>query len=170
MRGAAPRRLLMRISISHRFRAVHEVQACARCHIMLPMVNDMHDPASDTLAARHFKNHWIPKDQCFQCHSDYGLGGDLEAKMTGFRHLARYTTRTYREPIVGRTRYDNDNCLKCHGGQPRFEAVQSHHTAMSYLSDSAMSCLNCHGKSHPTREQRTPGSADYERLTEPYHE
>ena len=57
------------------------------------------EPASDTLAARHFKNHWIPEDQCYECHSDYGLSGDMEAKMEGFRHLARYTTRTYQEPI-----------------------------------------------------------------------
>src|SRR5262249_24465685 len=93
----------------HTFEGGHEVQACARCHIMLPMVNDMKDAASDTLAARHFKNHWIPKDQCFQCHSDYGLAGNLEAKLTGFRHLARYTTRTYHEPIASRTTYNNAN-------------------------------------------------------------
>jgi hypothetical protein len=27
-----------------------------------------------------------------------------------------------------------------------------------------MSCLNCHGMAHPTREQRTPGHRDYDRL------
>ena len=83
----------------HTFVGVHEVEACNRCHVMRPMVNDMMDPHSDTLAARHFKNRWIPKDQCYACHSDYGLSGDLAAKMEGFRHLARYTTRTYTEPI-----------------------------------------------------------------------
>jgi hypothetical protein len=151
----------------HTFEGVHQVEACARCHVMRPMVNDMRDPHSDTLAARHFRNHWIPQDQCFHCHSDYGLSGDMEAKMTGFRHLARYTTRTYHEPIVGRTRFNNQNCLKCHDGAPRFEAVASHHTVKDLLDVSAMSCLNCHGQSHPTREQRTPGSTDYTRLMEP---
>src|SRR5262245_59805683 len=47
----------------HTFVGIHEVEACYRCHVMRPMVNDMTDPASDTLAARHFKNRWIPKDQ-----------------------------------------------------------------------------------------------------------
>jgi cytochrome c nitrite reductase small subunit len=150
----------------HTFEGVHHVEACARCHVMRPMIADMHDPASDTLAARHYRNRWIPKDQCFQCHSDYGLSGDMEAKMTGFRHLARYTTGFYHEPIAGRTPYRNDNCLKCHAGMPAFEAVASHHTAHDLLNSSAMSCLNCHGKSHPTREQRTPGSAEYDRLME----
>jgi cytochrome c nitrite reductase small subunit len=84
--------------------------------------------------------------------------------MTGFRHLARYTTRTYHEPIAGRTSFNNDNCTKCHGGAPRFEAVKSHQAVKELLSASAMSCLNCHGWAHPTRAQRTPGSADYDRL------
>ena len=93
---------------------------------MLPMVNDMQDPGSETLAARHYKNKWIAENQCYHCHSDYGLGGDLEAKMTGFRHLARYTTRTYHEPIVARVKFDNNNCLHCHEGTPLWMAVPSH--------------------------------------------
>jgi nitrate/TMAO reductase-like tetraheme cytochrome c subunit len=148
----------------HTFVGVHEVDACNRCHVMRPMVNDMMDPQSDTLAARHFKNRWIPKDQCYACHSDYGLSGDMAAKMEGFRHLARYTTRTYTEPIVYRGVFDNDNCLKCHADMPRFEAVPWHHTVKEWLGKNETSCLNCHGLSHPTRAARTPGSPDYDHL------
>ena len=150
----------------HVFEGVHEVRGCASCHVMLPMVNDMRDPESGTLAARHYKNRWIAEDQCYHCHSDYGLGGNLEAKMTGFRHLARYTTRTYHEPIKARVRFDNKNCLKCHEGTPRFERVQSHATAHEKLVANQMICLNCHGQAHPTAVQRTPGSSDYARLME----
>ena len=148
----------------HTFVGVHEVEACNRCHVMRPMVNDMMDSQSDTLAARHFKNRWIPKDQCFECHSDYCLGGNLAAKMEGFRHLARYTTRTYTEPIQYRGVFDNDNCLKCHSNMPKFEAVPWHHTVMESVEKNDMSCLNCHGLAHPTRASRTPGSPDYARL------
>jgi nitrate/TMAO reductase-like tetraheme cytochrome c subunit len=148
----------------HTFVGVHEVEACNRCHVMRPMVNDMMDPASDTLAARHFKNRWIPRDQCYGCHSDYGLSGDMAAKMEGFRHLARYTTRTYHEPIKYRGVFDNANCLKCHAKMPAFEAVPWHHTVEAELDKNETSCLNCHGLSHPTRAARTPGSADYNRL------
>jgi nitrate/TMAO reductase-like tetraheme cytochrome c subunit len=148
----------------HTFVGVHEVEACNRCHVMRPMVNDMMDPQSDTLAARHFKNRWIPKDQCFECHSDYGLSGNLAAKMEGFRHLARYTTRTYTEPIQYRGVFDNDNCLKCHSNMPKFEAVPWHHTVMESVEKNETSCLNCHGLAHPTRASRTPGSPDYARL------
>jgi nitrate/TMAO reductase-like tetraheme cytochrome c subunit len=150
----------------HVFEGVHEVRGCASCHVMLPMVNDMRDPSSETLAARHYKNKWIAKDQCYQCHSDYGLGGGLEAKMTGFRHLARYTTRTYQEPIKARVKFDNNNCLTCHDGTPKWVAIPPHVESHKELASNQMSCLDCHGDAHPTAAQRTPGSSDYSRLME----
>jgi nitrate/TMAO reductase-like tetraheme cytochrome c subunit len=150
----------------HTFEGTHKVSACASCHVMLPMVNDMQQATSNTLAARHFKNHWIPQNQCYECHADYGLNGNLQAKMEGYRHLARYTTRTYQEPIKLRGHFDNANCLKCHQGMPLFEAVKSHQSVRALLDKSSMSCLNCHGQAHPSRQQRTPGSADYAKLME----
>jgi hypothetical protein len=150
----------------HTFEGVHEVRGCASCHVMLPMVNDMRDPASETLAARHYKNKWIAENQCYTCHSDYGLGGDLEAKMTGFRHLARYTTRTYHEPIVARVKFDNNNCLHCHDGTPKWMAVPPHVESHKELVANQVMCVDCHGDAHPTAAQRTPGSSDYPRLME----
>jgi hypothetical protein len=148
----------------HVFVGVEKVQGCASCHIMRPMVNDMHEPSSDTLAARHYRNKWIAEDQCYHCHTDYGLSGSLEAKMEGFRHLARYTTHTYPEPVRLRGEYLNQNCLNCHRGTALFDAVSSHRTIGDELSDNRMTCLNCHGLAHPSPAQRTPGSPDYARL------
>ena len=158
--------LTMAIANYHTFEGIHEVEACGRCHVMRPMITDMKDPASTTLAARHFRNGWIPQDQCYACHSDYGLAGNNAAKAEGFRHLARYTTGTYQEPIAFRGRFDNQNCLKCHRGTPLFEAVKSHQTVRPLLEEKAMLCLNCHGQPHPTSAARTPGSPDYARLQE----
>ena len=150
----------------HTFEGVHEVRGCASCHVMLPMVNDMRDPGSETLAALHYKNKWIAEDQCYHCHSDYGFRGGLEAKMTGFRHLARYTTRTYKEPIVARVKFNNQNCLQCHEGTPKWVAVESHVEAHKDLTANQVKCIDCHAEPHPTAEQRTPGSSDYPRLME----
>jgi nitrate/TMAO reductase-like tetraheme cytochrome c subunit len=150
----------------HTFVGVHEVRGCASCHVMLPMVNDMRDPGSETLAALHYKNKWIAEDQCYHCHSDYGFGGGLEAKMTGFRHLARYTTRTYQEPIKARVKFDNNNCMNCHEGTPKWMAVESHVESHKDLAANQVACLDCHGEAHPTAAQRTPGSSDYSRLME----
>jgi cytochrome c nitrite reductase small subunit len=150
----------------HTFEGVHEVDGCASCHVMLPMVNDMRDPGSETLAALHYKNRWIADNQCYHCHSDYGLGGSLEAKMTGFRHLARYTTGTYHEPIQARVKFDNNNCLHCHEKAPKWVAVEPHVEALPDLRANKLTCVECHGAPHPTAEQRTPGSSDYPRLME----
>jgi hypothetical protein len=148
----------------HTFEGTHEVRACNGCHVMRPMVVDLMDPDSDTLAARHARNKWIPQDQCFGCHSDYGLAGSIAAKMEGYRHLVRYTTGFYSEPIVYRGRFNNANCFKCHAGTTAFESGHSHQVVRQRLGDSNMSCTNCHGWAHPTRAARTPGSPDYQRL------
>jgi hypothetical protein len=131
---------------------------------MRPFVNDMHDPHSDTLAARHFRNNWIAEDQCYHCHTDYGLSGTLGAKSEGYRHLARYVTATYHEPVRLRGHYLNSSCLNCHRGTARFDAVKSHQTVGDRLDSNALNCLNCHGLVHPPPGQRTPGSPDYDRL------
>ena len=150
----------------HTFEGVHEVKSCGTCHVMRPMINDLRDEKSTTLAARHYRNRWIATTQCYDCHSDYGLAGGLAAKAEGYRHLARYTSWTYEEPIRSRTHFDNRNCLKCHRGTQKFETVTSHQTVQPLLEASEMSCLNCHGRAHPSRAARTPGSAAYVRLTE----
>ncbi len=150
----------------HLMEGTHETMSCMQCHVMWPMGNDLHSPDSQTLAARHMRNKWIPERQCFQCHVDYALAGSIESKMDGYRHLSRYTSRTYTEPIQYRGKFNNHNCLHCHEGAKKFEAVKSHHTVRELLDDSAVSCLNCHGRAHPSREQRTPGHPDYEKLME----
>lgn len=150
----------------HVFEGVKEVNSCMQCHVMRPMVNDMWDSESETLAARHYANKWIPQNQCYACHTDYGLAGSIEAKMDGFRHLARYTTGLYEEPITFRGIYKNQNCLQCHSGTRAYESISSHAVATERLTQNQMSCLNCHGQAHPTRAQRTPDHPDYKQLME----
>ena len=155
----------------HVFEGVEEVSGCAGCHTMWPMVNDMQDPQSGTLAARHFRNRWIADRQCYHCHSDYGLSGTVNAKMEGYRHLARYVTRTYPEPIRLRGHYINQNCLNCHAPMATFQRVPSHQTVGERLRTNQMTCLNCHGLAHPSPAARTPGSPEYATLlTRPHLE
>ena len=46
-----------------------KVDACATCHAMAPFIKDIRDPFSATLAARHYKNKWVPDHQCYMCHT-----------------------------------------------------------------------------------------------------
>jgi hypothetical protein len=66
-----------------------------------------------------------------------------------------------------RAQFDVASCLTCHLGTEPFESINSHRVALARLSNGQMSCVNCHGPAHPTRSERTPGSADYQRLMRP---
>lgn len=146
------------------FEGTHETEACASCHVMQPMVTDLHSSTSTTLAALHSRNGWISDNECYSCHSGYGFAGSMAAKMEGYRHLVRYTTGVYEEPIASRTVFDQSSCLNCHEGTDKFLAVNSHMIAFEELKSNKMSCMNCHGLAHPTRKDRTPGSARYDEL------
>lgn len=125
------------------------VESCASCHIMEPFVNDMMDPNSPTLAARHFKNKWIAKNQCYHCHTSYGVHGTAEAKRDGFRHWLLYVTETWPEPISFKGSYPNSNCLTCHGPTESFQEVNSHIALREKLGKDEVSCATCHGPIHP---------------------
>jgi len=149
------------------FVGTKETSACMQCHVMNPYGNDMIDPKSDLLAAKHFRNRWIHEKQCYQCHVDYGFGGTLMAKMDGLRHLLKYTSRTYVEPIGLVHPFNNSNCLHCHAGTPKYDAEAMHEMMADVILSNESACTSCHGNSHPTREQRSPGHADYDRLIRP---
>ncbi len=148
----------------HVFETSKTVEACQSCHVMKPFTNDLMNEESMTLAARHYKNNWIPKDQCYGCHKDYGFNGNFKAKTDGYRHLMRYITGTYSEPIEFKGEFNNANCLSCHEQTGKFKLVDMHTPIMEQFEDNSVSCLNCHGRAHPTRLQRTPGSEDYDVL------
>ena len=148
----------------HVFETSKTVEACQSCHVMKPFSNDLVNQESMTLAARHYKNNWIPKDQCYGCHKDYGFNGNFKAKTDGYRHLMRYMTNTYPEPIVYRGEFNNANCMSCHENTAKFRTVEMHTPIVAQFEDNSVSCLNCHGRAHPTRLRRTPGSAEYQQL------
>jgi len=130
------------------------VQSCNTCHIMEPFVTDLSDPDSPTLAARHFKNKWIPQFQCYTCHTTYGAHGTLEGKRDGFRHWLLYVTGTWDEPIRYSGSYPNQNCVACHGGTENFTLVESHISLSKELSTDRVSCTSCHGPAHPVPGER----------------
>lgn len=142
------------------FEETKSVASCRTCHIMEPFVDDMRNTESVTLAARHYKNRWIPDHQCYSCHTTYGVHGTLASKRDGFRHWLLYVTRTYEEPIRYSGSYPNSNCISCHVGTPKYERVNSHHALAEYLSTDKVNCFTCHGLPHPSRAVRDPALTD----------
>jgi cytochrome c nitrite reductase small subunit len=136
------------------FEEMKEVESCNSCHVMNEFVDDMHDPQSASLAARHFRSGAIPAKQCYSCHTGYGIFGTMESKRDGFRHWLLYVTRTWEEPITFKGSYPNSNCLGCHATGPAFREVESHSALREPLSNDEMGCFTCHGVPHPLRPER----------------
>ncbi|MDA2913379.1 hypothetical protein MYX77_05385 [Acidobacteriia bacterium AH_259_A11_L15] len=136
------------------FEETKTVGSCASCHVMDPFVNDMKNPTSASLAARHYRNKWIADHQCYSCHTTYGAHGTLAAKRDGFRHWLLYVTETWTEPIQYSGTYPNSNCLACHANTRKFAAVRSHGVLAPDLASDRVSCVTCHGPPHPVPSER----------------
>jgi len=131
------------------------IEACGSCHVMIPYVQDLRDPKSETLAAVHFKNRYIQENHCYTCHTDYGMYGTVKAKWEGLGHVVRHTTRSYTLPLKIAHPYSNLRCLHCHGGSQKFVNPDAHpkEDLPKFLSNEA-SCLECHGPAHPRPEKQ----------------
>src|SRR5262245_37859423 len=131
------------------------VNACGDCHAMDSHVADLRNPASDSLAAVHYKNRYIQNDQCYTCHSDYGMFGTMTAKLEGLGHVYHNMTGNYPKPIKIRNPYSNLRCLSCHGGAANFLAKHDKEMLPNLLADKDK-CLDCHGPAHKAEEAAVP--------------
>jgi cytochrome c nitrite reductase small subunit len=127
------------------------VEACGACHAMDSHVADLRNPASDSLAAVHYKNRYIQGDQCYTCHSDYGMFGTVSAKLEGLGHVYHNLTDTYEKPIKIRKPYSNVRCFGCHFGAQNFLAKHDKDEIPNLVSGKD-SCLDCHGPAHHAEE------------------
>jgi nitrate/TMAO reductase-like tetraheme cytochrome c subunit len=116
---------------------------------MQSFVDDMQDPKSESMAAVHFKNKYIPDNQCYVCHTSYGMFGTVEAKMSGMVDVYRYFTRTYPKIISMRESYPNHDCLKCHAESAKWLKQDEHIMARDDLFADKTKCMDCHAADHP---------------------
>jgi len=124
------------------------VEVCSSCHLaMKPYVDDMKDPASKSLAAIHYSNRYIADNQCYVCHTAYGMFGTLQAKKQGLSDVYRYYTHSFKLPIKMSHSYPNNDCLKCHSGSAKFLAT--HKRDREAMLADEVSCLQCHEDDNP---------------------
>ena len=141
------------LSFAHGLEDSATVSSCGSCHVMGPYVQDLRNPGSDTLAAVHFKNRYIRENHCYTCHSDYGLGGTIRAKLGGLGHVWHYNTGTYSLPLKIARPYPNVRCLGCHAGAQKFMTSAGHpKEELPNLLEGKTSCLDCHGPAHPEQK------------------
>jgi len=130
------------------FERAEKVEFCASCHLaMQAYVQDIENPDSESLAAIHYKNRYIPQNQCYVCHTSFGLFGTAQAKVAGVADVRKYYTRSFSLPIKMREPYRNTDCLKCHAGAVRWTRLHSEFKSALLRND--VNCLGCHGQQHP---------------------
>jgi cytochrome c nitrite reductase small subunit len=146
------------------FEKAERVDFCASCHrAMQSYVDDMKNSKSESLAALHYKNSYISSNQCYTCHTSYGIFGTVEAKLSGLNDVYRYYTNTYPVPIKMRAAYPNGDCLKCHAGSARWPVL--HADFKQALFKDELKCLDCHRETHPAHTlaaARAPAQARLE--------
>ena len=133
------------------FIRAESVEFCASCHvIMQPYADDMTDEDGTGLAAVHFVNQYIPGNQCYECHTSYGLFGTVEAKLHGVGEVFRYYTGSYDLPLEMWQPYSNADCLKCHAGSRKWQGLAAHteDDMQAQLYDDRVSCMSCHESGH----------------------
>lgn len=133
------------------FARAERVEFCGSCHkIMAGYVRDMTDPSGSGLAAVHFKYQYIESNQCYECHTSYGLFGTVEAKIHGVGEVLRYYTGSYELPLSMWNPYPNGDCLKCHARSSKWLGQEEHvlGQAKRDLFDGTTSCMSCHDAAH----------------------
>ena len=140
------------------FEKAEKVEFCASCHLTMQVyVDDMINPESESLAAVHYKNRYIPSNQCYDCHTSYGMFGTVEAKMDGIIDTYKYYTETYSLPIEMRHPYPNGDCLKCHAESVKWGEQEMHVESKEALFADEMSCMECHDPmGHPAHALPEP--------------
>lgn len=124
------------------------VELCNSCHLaMKPYVDDMKNPKSQSLAAIHYANRYIADNQCYVCHTAYGMFGTLQAKKQGLSDVYRYYTHGFTLPIKMSHPYSNNDCLKCHSGSAKFLAT--HKRDREAMLADEVSCMQCHEDDNP---------------------
>jgi cytochrome c nitrite reductase small subunit len=104
---------------------------------------------SDTLAATHFKNRHIRENQCYSCHSDYGLGGHDH----GQARRTRPRVSIHDRALHRADRYRRAVSELPVPGLPRRVAAIPEFTHQKDMLPELMSgktrCLDCHAPAHP---------------------
>ena len=133
------------------FERAEQVEFCGSCHkAMQAYVDDMRNPESASLAAVHYKYSYIPRNQCYTCHTSFGMFGTVHAKIAGLVDVQRYYSNSFHRPLKMREAYRNDDCLKCHAGSVKWSSNHADFKNAILAGDSR--CIDCHGLEHPAHK------------------
>lgn len=141
------------------YQAMKTRSFCGSCHVMTPYKDDSENPQSLGLAARHARNEAFGAENCYTCHSDYGMFGTVTTKLAGLRHVYEYTFN-FRKLSLDEalpkihivTPFPNATCIRCHSTEnPTWNKIGDHASTLVEVRAGVTSCASagCHGAAHP---------------------
>lgn len=137
---------------SHSQNRMKQVGFCLQCHEMKPFGESLHADDEEIIAAVHFQNRYVPKEQaCYACHTDYSAFGGVRGKINGLRHVWAHYAGGIPDTIKLYRPYRNGDCLRCHGDSRKFGAQEEHTLPVGRidsLRSGRRSCLECHDVVH----------------------
>lgn len=135
--------------VMHGLNDMKSVTFCGSCHAMETYVASLHVDDEESIPAIHYQNNWVPQDTgCYDCHSEYGMFGDIKAKINGLKHVyVNYVTGPP-ETIELYQPYQNRDCLHCHEPSKRFQENEDHVDNMEDMRTMETTCQDCHDVGH----------------------
>jgi nitrate/TMAO reductase-like tetraheme cytochrome c subunit len=131
---------------------------CGSCHVMKPYELDAENLLSTSLPALHARNEAFGRDNCYECHQDYGAFSTVMTKIGGLRHVYEYYTHYHAIPVE--EAYEsialykpltNASCMRCHSTTGKsWLSVGDHRSSLSAVRTGRTSCVSegCHGPAH----------------------
>jgi len=125
---------------------------CSSCHTQPEStfyLRSQDAQATDLASAHHGKS-----VRCIDCHSGKGIGGRLQAELTGANNAFKFFTGTAVQPAVLTKPIADANCLKCHEQVTTGQANEDNHFHIflknwQSTDPKAATCVSCHS-SHTT--------------------
>jgi nitrate/TMAO reductase-like tetraheme cytochrome c subunit len=134
---------------THAYRESSSTTFCLSCHEMTDHGRSLFVDDRTVLPAVHYQKRLVDRDHaCFECHTNYGMFGDVAAKLDGLRHVWVHYTSGPPETFELYQPYPNENCLHCHDDARSFLEAPAHAGQMEAVQAGDTSCLQCHASGH----------------------
>jgi nitrate/TMAO reductase-like tetraheme cytochrome c subunit len=128
--------------------ATRSTSFCLKCHEMEPYGESV-TADNATVPATHYRNGWVdPETGCYVCHTSPGPSGYLVAKAKGLRDVFVHFAGEIPERIHLDEPYDAAICLKCHGREEAFLALEAHRKLVETPPGGDVTCAGCHAVAH----------------------
>lgn len=142
-------------SAGHAYTVSSSTEFCLQCHEMRDYGKSLFVDDRGSMPAVHYQKRLIERERtCFDCHTNYAMFGDVQAKMNGLRHVWVHFLGDVPATFELYEPYPNSNCLHCHEDARAFLEAGAHRGKFEAMAADELSCLTCHrGHDHDKARQ-----------------